>query len=80
MLCQAGRRVCRHLQADDPIELLKSAMKFQIKLLQQSLTLSKVSVGVARSDWPVQPSVITKKMEEDMEEKMRWAEAEKGGP
>lgn len=72
--------MCRHLQADDPIELLKSAMKFQIKLLQQSLTLRKVSVGVARSDWPVQPSVITKKMEEDREEKMRWVEAEKGGP
>lgn len=80
MLCQAGRRVCRHLQADHPIKLLKSAMKFQIKLLQQSLTLSKVSVGVARSDWPVQPSVITKKMEEDREEKMRSVEAEKGGP
>lgn len=52
---------CVVLQVADPIELLKSNSTFQIRLLQQSLTLSRVSVGMAGSGRLVQPSDITEK-------------------
>lgn len=44
------------------------------------IILTQVSVRATRTDWPVQPSAITKKRKEkDMEEKMGWVEEENGG-